>query len=93
MINMLQQLLGESIRISDPKGGCVLWLELDKSINSADVFQLALQQNISVSPGSLFSPSNRYQHCIRLSYGLPWNDRVEAGLNVIADICRQLKKI
>ena len=91
MINMLQQLLGDIVRISDPKGGCVLWLELDSSINSADVFQLALQQNISVSPGTLFSPSNRYQHCIRLSYGLPWNDRVEEGLIVLADICRKMK--
>jgi DNA-binding transcriptional MocR family regulator len=91
MINILQQLLGESIRISDPKGGCVLWLELDRSINSADIFQLALQQNISVSPGTLFSPSNRYQHCIRLSYGLPWNDRLEEGLKVFADICRKTK--
>jgi DNA-binding transcriptional MocR family regulator len=92
MVNMLQQLLGESIRISDPKGGCVLWLELDRSINSADIFQLALQQNISVSPGTLFSPSNRYQHCIRLSYGLPWNDKVEEGLKVFADICQKAKK-
>jgi len=91
MINILQQLLGESIRISDPKGGCVLWLELDRSINSADIFQLALQQNISVSPGTLFSPSNRYQHCIRLSYGLPWNDRVEEGLKMFADICLKTK--
>jgi DNA-binding transcriptional MocR family regulator len=93
MINMLQQLLGEKIRISDPKGGCVLWLELDKSINSADVFQLTLQQNISVSPGTFFSPSNRYQHCIRLSYGLPWNDRVEEGLKVFADICQKAKHL
>jgi DNA-binding transcriptional MocR family regulator len=93
MLNILQQIMGENIRISDPKGGCVLWLELDKSINSAAVFQLALQQNISVSPGTLFSPSNRYQHCIRLSYGLPWSDSVEEGLKVFADICCKAKSI
>ncbi|WP_293751502.1 PLP-dependent aminotransferase family protein [uncultured Paraglaciecola sp.] len=91
MRNKLQQLLGDNARISDPKGGAVLWLEFDKSINSAEVFQLALQQNISVSPGTLFSPSNRYQHCIRLSYGLPWDDRVEEGLNVFASICLKAK--
>jgi DNA-binding transcriptional MocR family regulator len=91
MRNKLQQLLGDNARISDPKGGAVLWLEFDKSINSAEVFQLALQQNISVSPGTLFSPSNRYQHCIRLSYGLPWDDRVEEGLKVFASICLKAK--
>lgn len=89
MLNLLQQLLGKNIRISDPKGGCVLWLELDKTINSAVVFQLALDQNISVSPGTLFSPSNRYQHCLRLSYGLPWNDQVEAGIKVLAEIIQK----
>jgi DNA-binding transcriptional MocR family regulator len=92
MTNMLQQLLGDNVRISSPKGGCVLWLELDKSINSADVFQLALQQNISVCPGMLFCPSNRYQHCIRLSYGLPWSDKVEEGLKVFTAICLTAKK-
>ena len=91
MLNKLQQLLGDNTRISDPKGGCVFWLEFDRSINSANVFQLALQQNISVSPGMLFSPSNRYQHCIRLSYGLPWNDRLEEGLKVFAAICKEAK--
>ncbi|WP_039988341.1 aminotransferase-like domain-containing protein [Paraglaciecola arctica] len=91
MLNKLQQLLGDNTRISDPKGGCVFWLEFDSSINSANVFQLALQQNISVSPGMLFSPSNRYQHCIRLSYGLPWNDRLEEGLKVFAAICKEAK--
>jgi DNA-binding transcriptional MocR family regulator len=91
MRNKLQQLLGENVRISDPKGGAVLWLEFDKCIDSADVFQMALQKNISVSPGTLFSPSNRYQHCIRLSYGLPWNDKVEEGLKEFAGICRNVK--
>lgn len=88
MRNKLQQLLGENVRISNPKGGSVLWLELDKSIDCAQVFQLALQQNISVSPGMLFSPSNRYQHCIRLSYGLPWNDKLENGLCTLAKLCQ-----
>lgn len=87
MRHKLQQLLDVDVRISDPKGGAVLWLEMHKTINGADVFQKALQQNISVSPGTLFSPSNRYQHCVRLSYALPWNDRVEEGLKIFANIC------
>lgn len=91
MVNMLQQLLGDSVRISDPQGGCVLWLEFDKHINSSYLFQLALQHDISISPGTLFSPSNRYQHCVRLSYGLPWSKDVEDGLKMFAKLCQNAK--
>jgi DNA-binding transcriptional MocR family regulator len=91
MSHKLQYLLGDRVRISSPQGGCVLWLEFDKSVDSGELFQHALQHNISISPGTLFSPSNRYQHCIRLSYGLPWSEKVEHGLTTLSAIILQPK--
>ncbi len=31
---------------------------------------------ISLTPGTMFSASGRYEHCLRLNCALPWSDRV-----------------
>jgi DNA-binding transcriptional MocR family regulator len=89
MVSLVRQYFSEQVRVTDPKGGTVLWIELAKNVDGNEVFQEALLQGISVTPGTLFSPSNRYQHCIRLSYGLPWNERLEIGIKTLAEICHK----
>ncbi|ESP93566.1 transcriptional regulator, DNA-binding HTH domain/MocR family protein [Pseudoalteromonas luteoviolacea 2ta16] len=77
-------------RISDPRGGCVVWLELDASIDGGTLFNMAMAQGISLTPGQLFSASERFQNCIRLSYGLPWQDKHEASLKRLGELVQVL---
>lgn len=67
-------------RTSKPVGGSVLWLELPKGINSEQLFDDALEAGISITPGQIFSPSNRYSSFVRLSFGHPWDERTEAAM-------------
>jgi DNA-binding transcriptional MocR family regulator len=67
-------------RTSKPVGGGVLWLELPEKVNSERLFDLAIEAGISIAPGLIFSPCNRYRNFIRLSYGHPWSDRIEASI-------------
>ncbi len=67
-------------RTSKPVGGSVLWLELPAGIDTETLFEIALDDGISIAPGRIFSPAARYRNCIRLSFGLPWTDAVEDGL-------------
>ena len=94
MVSLVRQYFSEQVRVTDPKGGTVLWIELAKHVDGNKVFQEALSQGISLAPGTLFSPSDRYQHCIRLSYGLPWSESVEKGIKTLSEICQKehLKK-
>ena len=80
MLAAVRRHFGQRVRVSEPQGGTVLWLEFTSPIDGNALFQQALEQRISVTPGSLFSPSNRYKQCIRISYGLPWDDEIEQGL-------------
>lgn len=88
MISVISKYFPKEIRVTDPQGGAVVWLELGDKVDGNQLFRKALQSNISIAPGSLFSPSNRYLHCIRLSYGIPWNQSMESGLIELADLCR-----
>jgi DNA-binding transcriptional MocR family regulator len=67
-------------RTSKPVGGSVLWLELPEQVDSERLFERAIRDGISIVPGRIFSPGNRYRNFIRLSFGHPWSDAIERGL-------------
>jgi DNA-binding transcriptional MocR family regulator len=77
--------------VSDPQGGCVLWVEFPAGIDATRLFHLALMHNISITPGTMFSASNKYQRCIRLSYGLPWHDEIERALVTLGELATSLQ--
>ncbi|MEM9387242.1 MAG: PLP-dependent aminotransferase family protein [Pseudomonadota bacterium] len=72
-------------RISQPVGGCVLWLELPAGISGEALFDQALNEGISLLPGQVCSPSGRYENFIRLSYGHPWSEQSEAAVRWLGE--------
>lgn len=54
-------------RVIDPAGGSTLWLEMPNRLDSQALFQACMQERILIAPGTLFSASDAYRHCIRLN--------------------------
>ncbi|MEH6680333.1 MAG: PLP-dependent aminotransferase family protein [Sediminicola sp.] len=65
---------------SRPQGGFVLWVELPKRINTLEVYEKADRERIGYAPGRIFSLQDQYNHCLRLNYGLLWNNDLEERL-------------
>lgn len=80
MSAMVAQHFPSETRTSQPVGGSVLWLELPKSVDSETLFDEAIKAGISIAPGPIFSPCKCYQNFIRLSFGHPWTEEIEASL-------------
>lgn len=76
--------------ISNPKGGSVVWLELAGNVDSEVFFDGAIKKGISIVPGRIFSASDRYRGFIRLSFGHPWTDSIENGLEQLGQLAHQL---
>jgi DNA-binding transcriptional MocR family regulator len=79
-------------KISQPLGGFVLWLELAKDV---DVFRLrtdALRHQIAIVPGKIFSASCNFSHCLRISFGKPWNEDIDFGLKVLGELVKKQLK-
>src|SRR5256885_4949832 len=53
-------------RLSLPPGGLSLWLEFPAGVSTSALFTQALARGIRTAPGSMFSNSGRYEHCMRL---------------------------
>lgn len=67
-------------RVARPAGGVVLWVELPRNVDGAELFRSALASRIGVAPGVVFSAKGDYRNYIRMSCGLPWTTTVERAI-------------
>jgi DNA-binding transcriptional MocR family regulator len=92
--NYLQyvRVIGESFpdgtKISRPQGGLSLWVELPKAIDTIELYNSAFSKKITFSPGSMFTLQKQFGNCMRLSYGLEWNEKTENGLKSLARLAK-----
>ncbi len=80
----------EDTKVSRPHGGFILWLELNKKVNSFKLRTEAMKHNISIVPGKIFSAGISYSNCIRICFGKPWNDDVDYGLMMLGKLIKKM---
>lgn len=78
----------DSVRLNQPQGGFLLWVELPESVDAFALSQTLLEHHISIAPGCLFSTEDKYNHCIRINCAQPWGERVEQALQQIGQLAK-----
>ncbi len=92
MIRMTQAICDEfpaETKVTQPLGGQVLWLELSIEFDSMKLYKSALQHQISIAPGVMFSPTGAYRNCLRLNCGLPWSAEIEIAMQTLGRLCKE----
>ena len=79
----------EDTCITRPHGGFTLWIEMNKKINGFKLHKRALKHNIGIAPGQIFSSQGRFENCFRLSYGEPWNPKIEEGIKTLGKLIKE----
>lgn len=79
----------EGTRVSDPRGGFVLWVELPPGASAIELHARALERGISIAPGPIFSAKPRFSNYLRINAGLPWDDRVEHAITTLGALARR----
>ena len=74
----------DGTRVSAPRGGYVLWVELPHGNDALALHEAALKKRIVVAPGPLFSARARFSNFIRISCGAPWSARTADGIRTLA---------
>jgi DNA-binding transcriptional MocR family regulator len=88
-IRAISEYFPEGTRVSRPQGGFVLWIELDKRIHVSSLYETAIRQQISIAPGRMFSLQDQYHHCMRLSYGHVWSEKIDNALKTLGRLAKQ----
>lgn len=76
-------------RVTRPSGGFVLWVQLPEQVDSLELYTLALQGGITLTPGYLFSPTNQFSNFIRLN-AAAWTYPIERGLERLGEMVAHL---
>lgn len=77
-------------RINIPKGGYTLWVALPQNVHAERLYYLARERSISLVPGSLFTNSDQFDHCVRLNIAHPWTEQTHQALQTVGALTRQL---
>jgi DNA-binding transcriptional MocR family regulator len=81
----------EDICLTRPQGGFTLWIEMNKKINAYKLHKRALKHSIGVAPGQIFSSQGRFENCFRISYGLPWDNDIDQGIQTLGKLVRDYR--
>ena len=81
---LIQRYFPAGTRMTEPKGGYFVWLELPPTVDALAVHQQAMARSISTAPGALFSADRRFSHHLRLNVGHPVDARFKSALKTLA---------
>jgi len=84
--NLLTPVLGESLYMSQPEGGPCLWFKLPLGLSSETLWAKVIESKLSIAPGAMFSFNHSYDDYFRITYALPWDEKMESGMLRLAEI-------
>jgi DNA-binding transcriptional MocR family regulator len=76
-------------KVTRPTGGFVLWVEMPDGTDALRLYERALAERISLSPGQMFSASNRYRNCLRLNCGIRWSQQTDHVLRRVGKLAAE----
>jgi DNA-binding transcriptional MocR family regulator len=91
MIERVGEHFPTGTRITQPRGGMTLWVELPDNRDATALAQQALAQGISVAPGQIFSClPDKFRHFLRLNCAVAWSDRMERAVKDLGDMAKEI---
>ncbi|BEU04372.1 GntR family transcriptional regulator [Agarivorans sp. OAG1] len=90
MLHWVQRYFPSGSKMSFPKGGFFLWVELPESIDSLVLNENLKPFNIGIAAGSLFSAAGKYQNCLRISYANKPSERIEKTIKIVGEQAKVL---
>jgi DNA-binding transcriptional MocR family regulator len=77
-------------RMTQPRGGFVMWVELPGPIDTLSLFEAAIRQGVNFAPGPLFSATGRYRNFLRLNCGRRMTPQIDAAIARLGRLAARL---
>lgn len=71
-----------------PQGGFVLWVELPDRYDSRFIFKRALECNLSISPGTIFSADQSFKNFIRLNFAFGLEGKYLQAMKTLVELLK-----
>ncbi len=90
MADVIGRHFPEGTKVTRPKGGFVLWLEMPEKVDSIKLYDLAHRKGISIAPGPLFSATGKYRNFVRLNAGF-YSEKMEKTVETLGRLACELE--
>ena len=90
VLQLISRHFPSDIRVTHPQGGFILWIRLPKGVDSMDLYERAMTENIAIAPGCLFSVTQQYTNFIRINYGQESPQNLEKAAILLGRLMREL---
>lgn len=88
LCDSLDEHFGDCVDYDRPVGGIYLWVSLPENVDTARLYQVALEQGVEINPGSQWTvDGDANKHRMRLCFGHPSIDNIRTGVAKLADVC------
>ncbi len=78
----------EGTRVTRPRGGFNLWVEMNREVQALKLYAKALKQGITITPGPLFSASDKFHNCVRLNAAF-YSERNEFAIETLGKLAKR----
>jgi DNA-binding transcriptional MocR family regulator len=86
LVSALEHHFPKGCSWSLPAGGYQLWVQLPAGADALELQARALDRDISLAPGPLFSPRREFSRAIRLNYGHPITAATHNAIRVVGEL-------
>ncbi len=81
--------LPEGAKISKPRGGFLLWVELPGKINTTSLFSTASAEGCSFAPGLVFGGGRLSERFFRISFGTPFSSEIATSIQNLGALIKR----
>jgi len=85
LLDKIKKLNSHGISFVEPRGGLSLWLKLPESIDSIELYNECMKNNVIIVPGKIFFIAEKSDctNYIRLSFGSVSKEQIKKGIDII----------
>ena len=76
-------------RVSRPSGGFILWVQMPDRVDSLELYKLSKREDITLTPGYLFSTSNQFRNFVRIN-AADWSYQIQKALETLGGMVAEL---
>ncbi|GAA3619893.1 PLP-dependent aminotransferase family protein [Secundilactobacillus similis DSM 23365 = JCM 2765] len=80
MMDAIQEYFPENVHYSHPEGGLFIWVEVPGNINTQDLFNTCIANNVAFVPGEPFYADKVIPGTFRLNYSNMAEDQIKVGI-------------
>jgi DNA-binding transcriptional MocR family regulator len=85
-LRCISQYFPDDSKATIPRGGLHIWVELNRKTDTIQLYNAAMANKISIAPGRVFTLQNQYNNCLKLNFGLIWDEKVENALKLLGKL-------